>query len=349
MAARKSCTHLTWSEAKARVGGGGSSSTASSKNKSNLKTQAASHGELLAQKIIAKQQQAAAASEQQQHGGTATLTRAQQRRQERADAKAAVALAAARELRRQEEEERAVVTPCAAAKRRMRRLVAEWHATATAETEAAAAARSSCAAAADADRAEIMAKVAECRQAQLDEILALEAIFVDSDEFQMVEACRKGDLHDLLEQLHENEDDDETILTSIVQHPNLTFTLSLTIDDNRGLLVGEGNSDLELVASVVLLVSLPPLYPLYETTPPDIVVHDVMVTSRTAAPIRSDKTLESLVHVPSGALATALRNECAQNLLPDLCVCEIATTWLSEHLFEFAALRTHAVAGVVGK
>jgi len=320
MAARKSCTHLTWSEAKSRIGGSSSTSGGSSKNnKSDIKKQASSHKELLAQKIIAKQ--AAASSEQ--HG---TITRAQQRRLERADAKAAVALAAARELRRQEEEEQAIA-PCESAKLRMQQLVDELHEKSLTTPEAAKSI---------ADRAE-MAKVAECRQAQLDEIMALEAIFVDSDEFQMVDACGKDDLQELVEQLQEHEDD-ETMLASIFQHPNLTFTLTLTINDNREL---DNGNDLELMASVVLLITLPPLYPLYDT-PPDIVIHDIMVMSQTAAPIRPDKTLESLVHMQYGELATQLRNECT-NILPDLCVYEVASTWLSEHLFEFAELRTHAV------
>lgn len=321
MASRKSCTHMTWAEAKTRVGGG-----SSSKNKSDIKKQTSTHKELLAQKIIAKAASSTASTE-------TTVTRAQQRRQERADSKACAALAEAREQRRREADEQAIRTPSEWAQLRMHRLVDGLH-----EKDVAAANESARKnGVVEESEEETMAQVVECRQLQLDEITALEAIFVDSDEFRILESCRRDDLQDMLEKYQENEGD-ETVVKSVAQHPDLAFTLALTIEDNRGL--GDDN-DLDLVASVVLMISLPQFYPCYNM-PPEIKIHDIMVTSRTAAPIRSDKTLESLVHLQYDALSAQMREECV-HLLPELCIYEIANTWLSEHLFEFAELRTHAL------
>ena len=318
---------MTWAEAKTRVGGGGPSSSAKS---DTIKKQAATHKDLLAQKIIAK---AAASSSSASQNDTETVTRAQQRRQERADSKASAALAAEREQRRREADEQAIRTPLELAKLRMQRLVNGLHDKAALIVAATESVREN----GIVEDSSEMAKVLECRQLQLDEITALEAMFADSDEFRILETCRRDELQNLIEQYQENEGD-ETLLKSVIRHPDLAFTLALTIDDNRGL--GEDH-DLELVAAVVLQISLPHYYPCYDV-PPEMKLHDVMVTSQTAAPIRSDKTLESLVHLQYDALSARMREECGHRL-PELCIYEVASTWLSDHLFEYAELRTHAL------
>ena len=173
--------------------------------------------------------------------------------------------------------------------------------------------------------------------------MALEAMFADSGEFQISDACRKQDLEDMLEQYHENPDD-ETILQSLGRHPDLAFTLALTMDDHQGLFRNDdrdNNALLDLVAFVVVQISFPQCYPLYDM-PPDIQLLDIMVTSHTAPPIRTDKTLESCVHMRHDALHAQMRQEC-HSCLPELCIYDVVSTWLSEHLFEFAELRTHAV------
>jgi len=319
MAARKSCTHLTWAEAKGKVGG---SSGAGGKKAKQLGKKAA-HSDVLAQKIIAKRQQSSASGDDE--GGI--VTKAQQRRQERADAKASAAIAAAKE------EERlnslALVAPSESAKLRMEKLVQGLH-------EKPIQLQSSCID--DNNDPEEKRKVFECKQLQLDEIMALEAIFLDSNDFQMFQACSKDELQSYVETYQE--DEDEIVLNSIVKHPSLAFTLSMTVDDNRESKSQE-DEDLELVASVVLQIILPDLYPLYNMTP-NIEIHDIMVTSKTADPIRPDKTLDSLVHVDMNELNSQLRQACAE-ILPDLCVYEVTNSWLSEHLFDFVELRTHAV------
>ena len=48
--------------------------------------------------------------------------------------------------------------------------------------------------------------------------------------------------------------------------------------------------------------------------------------------VNEDKQVETLVHLDETALVEALVVE-AQRLLPELCVYEVAVTWLTENLF----------------
>ena len=91
----------------------------------------------------------------------------------------------------------------------------------------------------------------------------------------------------------------------------------------------------ELVASVLLHVCFPPLYPNPEH-PPTLRVHDAMVTDKSAT-MGQDKLLQSVAHLEEGKLARAMLEE-ADGLLPNPCVYDL-TEWLSEHLFAHISMR----------
>ena len=86
---------------------------------------------------------------------------------------------------------------------------------------------------------------------------------------------------------------------------------------------------------------LPAAYP--EAALPRLAIAYFDVTDR-AAQISADKALESLVHLEEERLVQELREE-ARRMVPMPCVYELATTWLTEHVFQFCRLRTHAQIG----
>jgi hypothetical protein len=169
---------------------------------------------------------------------------------------------------------------------------------------------------------------------QLDEIMALEAIYADTDEFLVSDASRLEEMRETRETLFADEDD-EAALCSLVRHPPLSFTIQLTIDDPRQSV---DDSDMELVGSILLSVELPPLYP-FAGPPPRFDFKDIMVTDKTAV-CSPDKAPESLAFLDENKLREAMLKE-ATEILPDPCVYEVVT-WLSENAFEFLQMRTHA-------
>lgn len=298
MAARKSCTHLTWAEAKAKVGDG--------KGKGGKKTvtKSVSHGKLLADKIIMKQQP----SEKDK------IADRQAARRARKDEERAKKL---EERRREEKEQQRledVVKPHEQSFERMTALSAKMQTKKPKdvinETNY---------------EFDVLKKIAECKQSQLDEIMALEAMFTD-EEFTISEGC---DLDGLRKNIEEFDETDKVYLRSIARHPPVSFTLQMTIDDDPGS---------DLTAHMLMSVEFPNLYPL-DYAKPSFMVSYFMVTDKTTV-CNANKPLESLGFLEESNLTDAIHTE-VETLLPYPCIYEIASTWLPENLFsKFITIKT---------
>mmetsp|Transcript_45277 Transcript_45277/g.109601 ORF Transcript_45277/g.109601 Transcript_45277/m.109601 type:complete len:255 (+) Transcript_45277:3027-3791(+) len=167
--------------------------------------------------------------------------------------------------------------------------------------------------------------IAECKQSQLDEIMALEAMCTD-EEFRISEGCELDNLRNKMEELDES---DETALRSIARHPSISFTLQMTIEDE---------AERDMVAHVLMSLEFPNLYPL-DDAKPRFKVSYFMVTD-TSAVCNANKPLESLGFLDESNLIDSIDSE-AETLLPYPCVYEITSTWLPENLFsKFITMKT---------
>lgn len=303
MAARKSCTKLTWDEAKAKVGGSNAYTEKKKPIPKNI-----NHGDALTAKVIAKN--GASQQELSQHK---SLLKKARREEERA-----AAAAAKREEERERERADQVVKPHEQARERLKELALQ-------QVVAFLAPETSSTTTNDFDLSE-MKQIAECKQMQLDEIMALEAIFADTEEFLVSEASNLEDLREKIEE-YQMDEEKEVLLRSVAEHPPVSLYLQLTLD-----------GDIDLVASVLLHVTYPQLYPLGGSTP-HYEIDYFMVTDRTAV-CSADKPLESLAYLEETALRDALKTESGQ-ILPDPCVYEVAVSWLSDNLFDFVTMHTH--------
>ena len=301
MAARKSCTKLTWDEAKAKVGGSNANTDKRKPAPKNI-----NHGDALTAKVIAKH-----GASQQEISQQKSLSKKTRRDQERA-----LAAASRREEERERERADQVVKPHEQARRRLKELALQL---------AALSPETSTITTRDVSLSDLK-RIAECKQIQLDEIVALEAIFTDTEEFLVSEASNLEDLRRKIEDYQMNEEK-ELLLRTLAEHPPLSFYIQLTI-----------NSSIDLVASVLLHVTYPQLYPLGGSTP-HYEIDYFMVTDRTAI-CSADKPLESLAYLEATGLRDALNTESGQ-ILPDPCVYEVAVSWLSDNLFDFVAIHTH--------
>lgn len=182
-------------------------------------------------------------------------------------------------------------------------------------------------------------QLAQCREMQLDEIAALEAIYADTDEFLLGANVDVDGLRAKVDEWQDggggsSDDGEGTPLSYILQHPPLNFGLQLVIEDEHNQL-GEG---MDLVATLLLYIVLPSSYP--ESGLPRMTVAYVAVSDRSVQ-MASDKAYESLAHLEEERLIRELMEQ-AREILPMPCVYELAATWLTEHLFEYFTLRTHA-------
>jgi hypothetical protein len=220
-----------------------------------------------------------------------------------------------------------VVKPYDQAQQHMRELAKEWQQTKAFQTDDDEVGSSSTSSSTNIDE---WKQIAESKQMQLDELLALEAIYDAGDDddtgdtFLVHSSCR---LEELREQVEEYMDDqNETVLKSIVQdYPPLSFCLQLIMEDPT-------NDD--MAAFLLLQVTLPSHYPLEKT--PIFQVLLFVLTDKTME-CSSNKPLESLAYLQGEALTEALSTE-AQLLVPDPSVYEVAATWLSEHLFDYVTM-----------
>ena len=319
MAARKSCTHMTWAEAKSKSAG---SNHDGSKQKKKPVIQV-NHADALTAKIVRK------------NSAPPDFTKAELRRAKKQEEKA-VALAAKmaeeREAQRREREGR-TVCPTDLAQERMTAETTKRRKRAMPTPTTSATMSTS-----KGDERLDATQIAQCREMQLDELAALEAIYAESDEYVLAD---DADIDGLRERIEQWQGDGEggvgdDLVSSIVQHPPTRFWLQLVVEDETNAMGTEQGVD--LVATVLLQVMLSPSYP--EASVPTMEVAYFCATDRNAQ-MSVDKALESLVHLEEDRLLQALTEQ-AQQVVPMPCVYEVAATWLPDHLFEYCKLRTHA-------
>lgn len=314
MAARKSCTHLTWAEAKNK--NGISDGKGQRKNKEVLRKQ--DHGAVLAAKIIKKQGGDVASADNRK------LQKAYRKQEEKL-----AAIAAKREEERELKRLASLqeVRPYDMARERLEEILQELRAT-------------------DADvipkldnenpilhDEETQEKIAECKRMQLDEVMALEAMIPEYD-FVVSRASKIAELEGKLEQMQYD---------SVASHTPLSYFIKLDIDNNQET-SGDGYSDMNLNVLVLLRVTLPPLYLNSEGSSqvPQWSFEYVMVTDKDAL-CSADKPLESLAWLEEDKLKQAISKEAQENLLPYPCVFEM-TQWLVENIFEYLKMHSHVLA-----
>jgi hypothetical protein len=310
MAARNSCTKLTWNEAKVKAGGANGKKTVKQPNFKNI-----DHGRVLAAKVIAKSDG---------RGVDDIVKDRQAARRARKDEQRSAQLQSqrdeAKELQRQ-----VTVKPFEQAQEKLAELAIEQQAQPQQINPISSNGGG------DDDSSNDLQHIAECKQLQLDELLALEAIYADTDTYLVNDACRLDDLRQLVEDWQDN-DNNQALLRSIAQHPPLSFTISLTVEDPSG--------ETELVAYVLLQVTFVPKYPLHDGATPTFHLVYFLVTDKTLV-VSANKPLESLGYLNEDTLLPAFSNE-AEQLLPDPCVYELASMWLTEHLFDYITINPYA-------
>jgi hypothetical protein len=157
---------------------------------------------------------------------------------------------------------------------------------------------------------------AEFKQMQLDEIMALEAIFTDTDNFLVAEASNLERLRELIEECQMDEDNGSVAsICSRTPTPchficNKQLTMSTVLTSWPHL---------------CLRITYPQLYPL-GGSPPLMEISYFMVTDKTVV-CSPDKPLESLAYLEEIKLQEAFATE-SQQILPDPSVYEVAVTWL---------------------
>lgn len=311
MAARNSCTHMTWSEAKSKSGGGDHNA----KKKKNVIQ--VTHGQALTAKLVRK------------NSAPPQFTKTELRRAKKQEEKVLASAAKAAEERDAERRERESRTVCPF-DIALERMAAEAEKRQQHQTSTGADLGGR-------DSSFSLGEIALCREMQLDEVEALDAIYTGSDVYRLRDDANVELLRSNVDEWQENSD--EGVLNTVVKHPLLAFTLQLIIEDEADTLGASSAGIGEPVATLLLQVVLPLAYP--ESALPHMEVVYFSVTDRSAQ-IGIDKALESLVHLDEERLLGELREQ-ARQIVPMPCVYELATTWLNDHLFEFCSLRTHAI------
>lgn len=323
MAARKSCTHLTWTEAKNKSGIGGSSSKGQKKNKDHLRKQ--DHGQVLAAKIIAKQNGGADEAE------TRKLEKAYRKQEEKA-AVLAAKRHEERELKRLEAMQE--VQRYEQAKEKFKELMDQLRQKDSNELPTL-------------DLSEIdwqdedtKVKIIECRKMQLDEIMALEAMIPEMD----LVISANSRLSELQEKVEKFESEgNEALRSSIAKHPPISFYIRVEVDDYRES-KPDDSSNMDLNAMFVLRVTLPPLYLNSEgSQAPVWEFEHVMVTDKTEM-CSAEKPLESLAWMDVQQIQEEMSANAQEELLPYPAVYECAVTWLSENIFGYLNMHPHLLA-----
>jgi hypothetical protein len=327
MAARNSCTHLTWADAKDKT----SSSTGGGGGKKPLIPKKIDHGKALTAKIISKNSNT---SHSDRNNEKKTLLKRIKRDEERS-----LIAASKRSAEKERERKERLVKPFEQANERMMELAKKLQQ----KKKSAGDDNDSDNNPMDPSMAE-MQRVAECRELQLNEVLGLEAIYADPNELLVSHSSDLESLQQHIEQW-QMDDSNEHVLKAIGHSPPVSFTLQLTVDGKCHSDASDDNhnnstNSRELAASLLLRVTLPALYPLDETSVPVFDVAYFIVTDREAV-CNPDKALETLAHLEEGILKDALIIE-AKLILPDPCVYEVVTSYLQEHLFDYVRMSVHA-------
>jgi hypothetical protein len=322
MAARKSCTKLTWAEAKARVG---ESSSTGSKKKPNGLVGTKNHATHQAQKIISKNDNRSE-TDRIKDRQAARLARKDAERQEHLDAQRE----AAKEQARLEQ----LVRPYD--------LAIEWLATVATDHRdkgepSLLLSSISTLTTKDGDGLRDLDQVCECRQMQLDEILALEAIYdgAEMEPLSFVTKCRLDDHRKTMDEWQMDPDNEE-LKKAVRDLPPISFTLKIVLENV--VASDSPTEDPELVSLMLLQVTFPPLYPLYACQTPEFDVVDFMVVDKTMVCNRN-KPLESLGYLRQEDFIAELKRQ-ALELHGMPCVYEIVSTWLQEEAPMFSSFIT---------
>jgi hypothetical protein len=298
MAARKSCTHMTWAEAKEKSG------ISSGKGRKDKKQPPLrqDHGKLLAAKIVAKND-GRNKNEKIKDQQAARQARKDQERQEYLDA-----------LRASEKEKKRlqdVFQPHELALQRMEELAREikQQQEVTVMIE---------------PNQHQWSEICESKQLQMDELVALQAIYDETDTLSILDSSRLEELQQKME-TWQMDPDDRIKQHAVVEHPPLKFTLKHSFEDQQ-------NDD--FVLHLLLKVTLPSGYPLH-TTPPTVETVWSLLTQKSIK-VSSNKPLEStnLGILEEDRLKQAIMEQ-SQELVGMPCAYEVLDTFLSESIFDY--------------
>jgi hypothetical protein len=317
MAARNSCTHLTWEQAKNANG----DSAGGLKKKKGEKPKKLGHTEkIIAKNGVTKEQLAKEKSiikqEKRLEGKLSLIAekRAEERRQQLQIPK---------------------IKPHEQAQKKMSELALK-HQTETAPTKSFARNDGS-------DLSELQ-MICQCKEMQLSELMALEAMFADTEEYFVADSSELESLQEKME-AYQADEENETALRAVANHPPISIILQLAVpDDNQTMTEGV----LELITSLLLRVTLPPTYPLAPETPESSPHFEVVyfMCADNLEEVNADKPIESMAFLDELQLLEAMQKEC-QLLLPDLSVYEVGFTWLCENLTNYLSLNATTTQGLL--
>ncbi|MGK3740909.1 MAG: hypothetical protein ACI8RD_008661 [Bacillariaceae sp.] len=313
MAARNSCTKLTWGDAKNKCGVG--------KNKAGNKIQQReTHGKILAAKIISK-------------GGPDTDTKIKNRQAAKTakkDQKLQEELNRQHDIKKEQQRIEDFVRPNEKAIEKMKEIELDFHqrnnnnnnngkdcTTTTTNKNIHNENEND-----NDDRRNILC---ESKQLQLDEVLALQAIYDDTETLKISDSSNLDELQIKLDDW-QNDPDQKILQQSVIDHPIITFTMKRSIED-------EEDVDNDWVAHILINIIYQNDYPL-EVIPPKINIAWFILTKKSLI-TSSNKPLESLGILDEIKLIQSMSDYAQEFLLGMPSVYELLDTWLSEHLFEY--------------
>ena len=321
MAARNSCTKLTWGDAKNKCGVG--------KNKAGNKIQQReTHGKLLAAKIISK-------------GGPDTDTKIKNRQAAKTakkDQKLQEELNRQHEIKKEQQRLEDFVRPNEKAMEKMKEIELDFHQRNNSSNNNSNNNSNNyikdCTTTNNQnndddddnddndDRRNILC---ESKQLQLDEVLALHAIYDDTETIKISDASNLDELQIKLDDW-QNDPDQKILQQSVIDHPIIIFTMKRSMED-------EEDDDNDWVAHILINIMYQNDYPL-EVTPPKIQITWFTLTKKSLI-TSSNKPLESLGVLDEIKLIQSMSDYAQEFLLGMPSVYELLDTWLSEHLFEY--------------